>query len=73
MAHQEWCADGATGGRSLIAKRAAVDLLRKLHAEQKAIAAVAFEDVLTTRLQHLFFLFGDGYQPHIVIPYVDAG
>jgi integrase len=56
--------DGKTGGRWLIAKHAAVDVLRRLHARQQDIAGMPFEDVLVTRVPHLLFRFSDGHQPH---------
>jgi integrase len=59
--------DGKTGGRWLIAKHKAVDVLRRLHARQKDIAAVQFEDVLVTRVPHLLFRFSDGHQPHSLV------
>ena len=59
--------DGKTGGRWLIAKHKAVDVLRRLHARQKDIASVPFEDVLTTRVPHLLFRFSDGHQPHSLV------
>ncbi len=59
--------DGKTGGRWLIAKHAAVEVLRRLHARQTDIAAVAFEDVLTKRVPHLLFRFSDGHQPHSLV------
>jgi integrase len=59
--------DGKTGGRWLIAKHKAVDVLRRLHARQRDIAAVAFEDMLVTRVPHLLFRFSDGHQPHSLV------
>jgi integrase len=59
--------DGKTGGRWLIAKHSAVDVLRRLHARQKDIAAVPFEDMLTARVPHLLFRFSDGHQPHSMV------
>jgi integrase len=59
--------DGKTGGRWLIAKHKAVDVLRRLHARQRDIADVPFEDVLTTRVPHLLFRFSDGHQPHSLV------
>jgi integrase len=59
--------DGKTGGRWLIAKHRAVEVLKRLHARQKDIATVPFEDVLTTRMQHLLFRFSDGHQPHNLV------
>ena len=59
--------DGKTGGRWLIAKHKAVDVLKRLHARQRDIADVPFEDVLTTRVPHLLFRFSDGHQPHSLV------
>jgi len=59
--------DGKTGGRWLIAKHKAVDVLRRLHARQADIAAMPFEDVLTTRVPHLLFRFSSGHQPHSLV------
>jgi integrase len=59
--------DGKTGGRWLIAKHKAVDVLRRLHGRQRDIAAVPFEDVLVTRVPHLLFRFSDGHQPHSLV------
>jgi integrase len=55
--------DGKTGGRWLIAKHRAVDVLRRLHARQTDVNSVAFEDMLTTRVPHLLFRISTGYQP----------
>ncbi len=59
--------DGKTGGRWLIAKHAAVDVLKRLHARQNDIASVPFEDLLVTRVPHLLFRFSDGHQPHSLV------
>jgi integrase len=59
--------DGKTGGRWLIAKHAAVDVLRRLHGRQQDIASVSFEDMLTARVPHLLFRFSDGHQPHSMV------
>jgi integrase len=59
--------DGKTGGRWLIAKHAAVDVLKRLHARQRDIAAVPFEELLTARVPHLLFRFSDGHQPHSMV------
>ena len=59
--------DGKTGGRWLIAKHKAVDVLKRLHERQRDIAAVPFEDVLVTRVPHLLFRFSDGHQPHRLV------
>ena len=55
--------DGKTGGRWLIAKHRAVDVLKRLHARQTDIKHVDFEELLKTRVPHLLFCFADGYQP----------
>lgn len=55
--------DGKTGGRWLIAKHRAVDVLKRLHARQTDIKHVDFEELLKTRVPHLLFRFADGYQP----------
>ena len=55
--------DGKTGGRWLIAKHRAVDVLRRLHARQTDIASVAFDNLFAERVPHLLFRFADGYQP----------
>lgn len=51
--------DGKTGGRWLIAKHRAVDVLRRLHARQKDICEMSFETTLTERVPHLLFRFSD--------------
>jgi integrase len=55
--------DGKTGGRWLIAKHKAVDVLRRLHARQKDICELSFETTFTGRVPHLLFRFSDGHQP----------
>lgn len=55
--------DGKTGGRWLIAKHRAVDVLKRLHARQTDIASVAFDNLFAERVPHLLFRFSDGYQP----------
>lgn len=55
--------DGKTGGRWLIAKHRAVDVLKRLHARQTDIASVAFEDLFATRVPHKLFRISTGYQP----------
>jgi integrase len=59
--------DGKTGGRWLIAKHAAVDVLRRLHARQRDICEMSFETTLSTRVPHLLFRFSDGHQPHSLV------
>lgn len=55
--------DGKTGGRWLIAKHRAVEVLKRLHARQTDIKHVDFEELLKTRVPHLLFRFSNGYQP----------
>jgi integrase len=56
--------DGKTGGRWLIAKHAAVDVLRRLHARQQDIQHLLFDELLTQRVTHKLFRFSNGYHPH---------
>ena len=56
--------DGKTGGRWLIAKHRAIDVLKRLHANQDDIKDIAFEDLFATRVPHLLFRYSDGHQPH---------
>jgi integrase len=55
--------DGKTGGRWLIAKHRAVDVLKRLHARQTDLKHISFEDLFAERVPHLLFRFADGYQP----------
>jgi integrase len=55
--------DGKTGGRWLIAKHSAVDVLRRLHVRQEDISAMSFETLFEVRVPQLLFRFSDGYQP----------
>ena len=55
---------GKTGGRWLIAKHRAVDVLKRLHARQLDIQHLEFDELLRSRVTHLLFRFSDGYQPH---------
>lgn len=59
--------DGKTGGRWLIAKHAAVEVLKRLHARQKDICEMSFETTFTERVPHLLFRFSDGHQPHSLV------
>lgn len=59
--------DGKTGGRWLIAKHRAVEVLRRLHARQKDICSMSFETTLESRVPHLLFRFSDGHQPHSLV------
>jgi integrase len=58
---------GKTGDRWLIAKHRLVDVLKRLHARQKDISGMSFEDVMTTRVPHLLFRYSDGHQPHSLV------
>jgi integrase len=55
--------DGKTGGRWLIAKHRAVDVLQRLHARQTDVKTITFEEMLTTRVTHKLFRISTGYQP----------
>jgi len=55
--------DGKTGGRWLIAKHRAVDVLKRLHARQADIKDIDFENLFATRVPHKLFRFATGYQP----------
>jgi integrase len=55
--------DGKTGGRWLIAKHKALDVLKRLHERQTDIKEIAFDDLLTQRVKGKVFRFSDGHQP----------
>jgi integrase len=55
--------DGKTGGRWLIAKHRAVEVLKRLHARQTDLKHISFDDLFAERVPHLLFRFADGYQP----------
>jgi integrase len=55
--------DGKTGGRWLIAKHRAVDVLKRLHARQTDLKHISFDDLFAERVPHLLFRFSNGYQP----------
>jgi integrase len=72
--HLEWHTDkgvrylriwvsGKTGGRWLIAKHRAVDVLKRLHQRQEDVKSISFEHLLATRVTQKLFRFSDGYQP----------
>ncbi len=54
---------GKTGGRWLIAKHRAVDVLKRLHNRQNDIKHISFDELLRTRVPHKLFRFSNGYQP----------
>jgi hypothetical protein len=58
--------DGKTGGRWLIAKHRAVDVLQRLHARQKDVCQVSLT-TLSTRVPKLLYRFSDGHQPHSLV------
>ena len=55
--------DGKTGGRWLIAKHAAVDVLRRLHQRQSDVASMEFEQLLTSNAHQLVFRTSQLHQP----------
>ena len=55
--------DGKTGGCWLIARHPAIEVLERLHASQRDIQHLSFDDLLTPRCRHRVFRFGSGYQP----------
>lgn len=72
--HIEWHTDkdiryvriwvnGKTGGRWLIAKHRAVEVLQRLHSRQHAHNGIEFEQLLKERTDHKLFTFSNGYQP----------
>ena len=58
---------GKTGGRWLIAKHKAVEVLQRLHSRQRDIAELSFETTLSQRVPHLLFRFSDGHQPQSLV------
>ena len=72
--HIEWHTDkdirylriwvnGKTGGRWLIAKHRAVDVLKRLHNRQQTHNGIEFEQFIKERTAHKLFTFSNGYQP----------
>jgi len=55
--------DGKTGGRWLIAKHRAVEVLQRLHTRQADIAQMGFEELFRARIKQKLFRISDGYQP----------
>jgi integrase len=55
--------DGKTGGRWLIAKHRAVEVLQRLHARQTDLKHIEFDSLFAERVPHKLFRFSDGYQP----------
>jgi len=55
--------DGKTGGRWLIAKHRAVDVLQRLQQRQALTASMTLDQVLAAPLQHKLFALSNGYQP----------
>ena len=56
--------NGKTGGRWLIAKHAAVDVLKRLHSRQKSLSHINFEDLLKSKNKNSVFAYSNGTQPH---------
>ncbi len=54
--------DGKTGGRWLIAKHKALDVLQRLHQQQADIANIVFVDLFNTRIPHKLFRNHYNYQ-----------
>jgi integrase len=59
--------DGKTGGRWLIARHPAIEVLERLHASQRDIQHLSFDELLAQRCRHRVFRFGSGYQPRSFI------
>ncbi len=55
--------NGKTGGRWLIAKHRAVDVLKRLHSRQTAVCDIPFERLFECRAKEKIFVFSDGHQP----------
>jgi integrase len=55
--------NGKTGGRWLIAKHRAVDVLKRLHSRQKAVYDIPFDRLFETRAPQRIFVLPDGHQP----------
>jgi integrase len=71
--HIEWHTDkdvryiriwvnGKTGGRWLIAKHRAVDVLNRLRERQEDVKHLSLDEVLVTPVQKKLFVFSNGYQ-----------
>lgn len=54
---------GKTGGRWLIAKHSAIEVLKRLHARQLDIKNIPFEQLFQQRIPFALFRFSNGYQP----------
>jgi len=55
--------DGKTGGRWLIAKHKAIEVLKRLHSRQKAVWDIPFDRLFETRCPERIFVFPNGHQP----------
>ena len=55
--------NGKTGGRWLIAKHRAVDVLKRLHTRQRAVYDIPFDRLFETRAPQRIFVLPDGHQP----------
>ena len=54
---------GKTGGRWLIAKHKAVEVLKRLHSRQRAVWDIPFDRLFETRVPERIFVFANGHQP----------
>lgn len=55
--------NGKTGGRWLIAKHRAIEVLRRLHGRQKAVYDIPFDRLFESRTPYKIFVMSDGHQP----------
>ncbi|MCM2340109.1 tyrosine-type recombinase/integrase [Rhodoferax sp.] len=55
--------DGKTGGRWLIAKHRAVDVLNRLRDRQKDVKHLSLDELLASPVQSKLFAFSNGHQP----------
>ncbi len=55
--------NGKTGGRWLIAKHRAIEVLKRLHSRQKAVSDIPFDRLFESRAPHKIFVMSDGHQP----------
>ncbi len=55
--------NGKTGGRWLIAKHRAIEVLQRLHGRQKAVYDIPFDRLFESRTPYKIFVMSDGHQP----------
>ena len=51
----------------MIARHPAIEVLERLHARQRDIQHLSFDELLAQRCRHRVFRFGSGYQPRSFI------